>query len=266
MPGIVIGIALCPVLISDPRPLIEEPAVAAPRDSVEPRDSERPIGGGPHRFGALASTEHARHVNRRETAHPPTPTKRGFQVRAKRTCSSVLCGLSTAAIFRQPSILRNLICPLATRRKSRQLFAESAEVFSIAGRRPDLSATGRSSIEQHAGPLPAHPGSKPDLTPQEPCHVAPQPSSGRVSEDIGRTVALRPAKASGQEVWTTRPSRSGSSARTRPRAYWPRPEGAWPRIDAFDPAALSKITRHSTAPRGCRRSFESTDHAVVRLA
>src|SRR6266851_2341827 len=29
------------------------------------------------------------------------------------------CWLSTAAIFRQPSILRNLICPLATRLKSR---------------------------------------------------------------------------------------------------------------------------------------------------
>jgi len=28
-------------------------------------------------------------------------------------------GLSTVPIFRQPSILRNLICPLATRLKSR---------------------------------------------------------------------------------------------------------------------------------------------------
>ncbi len=33
--------------------------------------------------------------------------------------ATAVCWLSTAAIFRQPSILRNLICPLATRLKSK---------------------------------------------------------------------------------------------------------------------------------------------------
>ena len=39
--------------------------------------------------------------------------------------ASVLCWLSTAVIFRQPSILRNLIWPLATRLKSRTMAASS---------------------------------------------------------------------------------------------------------------------------------------------
>jgi hypothetical protein len=36
-----------------------------------------------------------------------------------------VCRLSTAAIFRQPSILRNVICPLATRLKSETTAASS---------------------------------------------------------------------------------------------------------------------------------------------
>ena len=39
--------------------------------------------------------------------------------------ATVVCWLSTAAIFRQPSIRRNLICPLATRLKSRTSAASS---------------------------------------------------------------------------------------------------------------------------------------------
>src|SRR5437879_11676615 len=74
MPRILTRVALSQVPISAPRPVIEEAAVAAPRDSVESRDSERSVGSGPHRFGALASTNRARHVSRRKTAHPPSPT------------------------------------------------------------------------------------------------------------------------------------------------------------------------------------------------
>jgi hypothetical protein len=36
-----------------------------------------------------------------------------------------MCWFNTAAIFRQPSILRNLICPLRTRLKSRTTAASS---------------------------------------------------------------------------------------------------------------------------------------------
>src|SRR5207253_4765376 len=71
MPRIVVGVARRQVLAANARPLIEEAAVAAPRDSVETRDGERAVGGSPHRFGALASTEHARRVDRRETHRPP---------------------------------------------------------------------------------------------------------------------------------------------------------------------------------------------------
>src|SRR5439155_11911804 len=39
--------------------------------------------------------------------------------------ATAVCWLSTAGIFRQPSILRNLICPLATRLKSRTTAASS---------------------------------------------------------------------------------------------------------------------------------------------
>ena len=39
--------------------------------------------------------------------------------------ATAVCWLSIAAIFRQPSILRNLICPLATRLKSRISAASS---------------------------------------------------------------------------------------------------------------------------------------------
>jgi hypothetical protein len=36
-----------------------------------------------------------------------------------------MCWFNTAAIFRQPSILRNLMCPLGTRLKSRTTAASS---------------------------------------------------------------------------------------------------------------------------------------------
>src|SRR6266567_1653665 len=42
-----------------------------------------------------------------------------------RHAATAVCWLSTAAIFRQPSILRNLICPLATRLNSRTTAASS---------------------------------------------------------------------------------------------------------------------------------------------
>src|SRR2546427_9149897 len=70
MPRILIWVAPRQVLIADPRPLIEKPTVAAPHDGIKPRDSERPVGGGPYRLGTLVSTERTRHVNRWETAHP----------------------------------------------------------------------------------------------------------------------------------------------------------------------------------------------------
>src|SRR6266478_5004447 len=88
MTRIVVWVAFRQVLISDPRPLIEEPTVAAPHDSVESRDREGPVGGGPHRFGLPASTERARHVTRRKTAHPPTPTITRLRSSRERNCSS----------------------------------------------------------------------------------------------------------------------------------------------------------------------------------
>src|SRR6266481_7882551 len=39
--------------------------------------------------------------------------------------ATAVCWLNTAAIFRQPSIFRNLVCPLATRLKSRTSAASS---------------------------------------------------------------------------------------------------------------------------------------------
>src|SRR5438445_13674709 len=42
-----------------------------------------------------------------------------------RHAATAVCWLSTVAIFRQPSILRNPICPLATRLKSRTSAASS---------------------------------------------------------------------------------------------------------------------------------------------
>src|SRR5436853_7295272 len=45
--------------------------------------------------------------------------ERSYERRAKHHAATTACWLSTLAIFRHPSILRNLICPLATRLKSK---------------------------------------------------------------------------------------------------------------------------------------------------
>src|SRR5713226_1058847 len=54
-----------------------------------------------------------------------------------RHAATPVCWLSTAAIFRQPSIRRNLICPLATRLKSRTRAASSlgSELWVFTRRR-----------------------------------------------------------------------------------------------------------------------------------
>src|SRR5437879_2415710 len=58
-----------------------------------------------------------------------------------RHAATAVCWLSTEAIFRQPSILRNLICPLATRLKSRTTAAVLRQnLIPLSGRRrPTLS-------------------------------------------------------------------------------------------------------------------------------
>jgi hypothetical protein len=53
---------------------------------------------------------------------PAVILTRIFVLRGESTAhhaATAVCWLSTATIFRQPSILRNLICPLATRLKAR---------------------------------------------------------------------------------------------------------------------------------------------------
>jgi enamine deaminase RidA (YjgF/YER057c/UK114 family) len=50
------------------------------------------------------------------SASPPSGRQTLLEIRHAATA---VCWLSTAAILRQPSILRNLICPLATRLKSK---------------------------------------------------------------------------------------------------------------------------------------------------
>jgi hypothetical protein len=62
-----------------------------------------------------------RHERRGEDADD----KGGCERNASDLHAAAVCWLSTAAIFRQPSILRNLICPLATRLKSRTNAASS---------------------------------------------------------------------------------------------------------------------------------------------
>ena len=47
--------------------------------------------------------------------------------------ATALCWLSTAAIFRQPSILRNLICPLTTRLRRAQPHALRPTCCASAG-------------------------------------------------------------------------------------------------------------------------------------
>jgi hypothetical protein len=48
-----------------------------------------------------------------------------------RHAATAVCWLSTVAIFRQPSILRNLICPLATRLNNRTSAASSLGVEDL---------------------------------------------------------------------------------------------------------------------------------------
>src|SRR2546430_16726049 len=79
VPGIVIGVARRGELVVNARPLIEKSTIAAPCDGVEAWERERPVGGRPHRFGARASTEHARYLDRRKSRHPltdPTASRR----------------------------------------------------------------------------------------------------------------------------------------------------------------------------------------------
>src|SRR2546430_95989 len=57
--------------------------------------------------------------------------ERSYERRAKHHAATAACWLSTLAIFRHPSILRNLICPLATRLNSR-ISAVSSSAASLA--------------------------------------------------------------------------------------------------------------------------------------
>src|SRR5437773_1634721 len=81
VPGIVIRVARREELVVNARPLIEKSTIAAPCDGVEAWERERPVGGRPHRFGARASTEHARYLDRRKSRHPltdPTASRQCF--------------------------------------------------------------------------------------------------------------------------------------------------------------------------------------------
>src|SRR5438034_2124962 len=81
VPGIVIRVARREELVVNARPLIEKSTIAAPCDGVEAWERERPVGGRPHWFGARASTEHARYLDRRKSRHPltdPTASRQCF--------------------------------------------------------------------------------------------------------------------------------------------------------------------------------------------
>src|SRR5438132_543858 len=74
--------------------------------------------------------------------------ERSYERRAKHHAATAACWLSTLAIFRHPSILRNLICPLATRLNSRISAASSSAAslaFSRGGETPRGAAPSCSS-------------------------------------------------------------------------------------------------------------------------
>ena len=184
-----------------------------------------------------------------------------------RHAATAVWWLSTGAIFRQPSILRNLICPLATRPKSR------INVASSDGSEPCVFVTGRctrrdeyvqpehtmaeitqaKNVLEEAGPVPR--------TLRVPGQRASHPLS-----DMGRTrglhigrrrPTLRPGRSSPSHPHLqrslrrpTQTARSGSCRKDRPMQQ--EPVQACLRADRLAPCGRAGAVTSPVSPRRLR--------------